>query len=32
MAGHKYITSTEMHEVQERETLTEQLTKHPPFG
>ncbi len=32
MAGHKYITSTEMYEVQELETLTSQLTKHHPFG
>ena len=32
MAGHKYITSTEMYEVQELETLTEQLSKHHPFG
>ncbi len=32
MAGHKYITSTEMYEVQELETLTEQLAKHHPFG
>ena len=32
MAGHKYITSTEMYEVQEMETLTTQLTKHHPFG
>lgn len=32
MAGHKYITSTEMYEVQELETLTDQLSKHHPFG
>jgi site-specific recombinase XerD len=32
MAGHKYIGSTEMYEVQELETLTDQLTKHHPFG
>jgi site-specific recombinase XerD len=32
MAGHKYIHSTEMYEVQELETLTDQLTKHHPFG
>lgn len=32
MAGHKYITSTEMYQVQELETLTEQLSKHHPFG
>jgi len=32
MAGHKYITSTEMYEVQELETLTSQLTKYHPFG
>ena len=32
MAGHKYITSTEMYQVQELETLTDQLTKHHPFG
>jgi site-specific recombinase XerD len=32
MAGHKFIGSTEMYEVQELETLTDQLTKHHPFG
>lgn len=32
MAGHKYINSTEMYEVQELETLTNQLTRHHPFG
>jgi integrase/recombinase XerD len=32
MAGHKYINSTEAYEVQELETLTDQLTKHHPFG
>ncbi len=32
MAGHKYITSTEMYEVQQLETLTDQLSKHHPFG
>jgi len=32
MAGHKYIDSTEKYEVQELETLTNQLTKHHPFG
>jgi site-specific recombinase XerD len=32
MAGHKYIGSTETYEVQELETLTDQLTKHHPFG
>ncbi len=32
MAGHKYITSTEMYQVQELATLTNQLTKHHPFG
>ena len=32
MAGHKYIGSTEMYEVQELETLTDQLAKHHPFG
>jgi len=32
MAGHKYINSTEMYEVQELETLTNQLAKHHPFG
>ena len=32
MAGHKYITSTEMYEVQELETMTNQLTKHHPFS
>ena len=32
MAGHKYIDSTEKYVVQELETLTNQLTKHHPFG
>ena len=32
MAGHKYIHSTEAYEVQELETLTDQLSKHHPFG
>ena len=32
MAGHKYIHSTEAYEMQELETLTDQLTKHHPFG
>ena len=32
MAGHKYIHSTEAYQVQELETLTDQLTKHHPFG
>ena len=32
MAGHKYINSTESYKVQELETLTDQLTKHHPFG
>jgi site-specific recombinase XerD len=32
MAGHKYIHSTEAYEVQELETLTDQLEKHHPFG
>ncbi len=32
MAGHKYINSTEAYEVQELETLTDQLGKHHPFG
>jgi len=32
MAGHKYIDSTEKYQVQELETLTQQLTKHHPFG
>jgi len=32
MAGHKYIHSTEAYEVQELETLTDQLAKHHPFG
>ncbi|MEP7109706.1 MAG: carboxylesterase family protein [Ferruginibacter sp.] len=32
MAGHKDITSTEMYQVQEPETLTNQLNKHHPFG
>ena len=31
MAGHNYINSTEMYEMQELETLTNQLTKHHPF-
>jgi len=32
MAGHKYIHSTEMYEVQELESLTDALGKHHPFG
>lgn len=32
MAGHKYIHSTEVYEVQELETLSDQLIKHHPFG
>jgi site-specific recombinase XerD len=32
MAGHRYIDSTERYAVQEMETLTDQLTKHHPFG
>ena len=32
MARHKYIYSTEMYEVQEPETLTDQLAKHHSFG
>jgi site-specific recombinase XerD len=32
MAGHKYIGSTEMYEVQEMESLTDALSKHHPFG
>jgi IS1 family transposase len=32
MAGHKYIHSTEMYEVQELESLTDALTKYHPFG
>jgi site-specific recombinase XerD len=32
MAGHKYIHSTEAYAVQELETLTDQLSKHHPFG
>jgi integrase/recombinase XerD len=32
MAGHKYIDSTERYEVQELGTLTDQLSKHHPFG
>jgi site-specific recombinase XerD len=32
MAGHKYIDSIEKYKVQELETLTDQLTKHHPFG
>ena len=32
MAGHKYIDSTEAYKIQELETLTDQLSKHHPFG
>lgn len=32
MAGHKYIDSTEKYAVQEMESLSDQLTKHHPFG
>lgn len=32
MVGHKYINSTEKYEVQELETLTDQLSRHHPFG
>lgn len=32
MAGHKYIGSTEKYEVQELQTLTDQLSRHHPFG
>jgi len=32
MAGHKYISSTEHYEIQKLETLTDQLTRHHPFG
>ena len=32
MAGHKYNNSNESYKVQELETLTDQLTKHHPFG
>lgn len=32
MAGHRYIDSTEKYAVQQMETLTDQLTKHHPFG
>lgn len=32
MAGHKYINSTEMYEVQELQSLTDALNKHHPFG
>lgn len=32
MAGHKYIGSTEMYEVQELESLTDALAKYHPFG
>ncbi|MBI3235039.1 MAG: integrase [Bacteroidetes bacterium] len=32
MAGHKYIPSTEMYEVQELESLTDALAKYHPFG
>jgi len=32
MIGHKHISSTEKYEVQELETLTDQLMKHHPFS
>jgi len=32
MAGHRYIDSTEKYALQEMESLTDQLTKHHPFG
>jgi transposase len=32
MAGHKYISSTEVYAVQELETLQDELGKHHPFG
>lgn len=32
MAGHRHISSTEKYEVQELQTLTDQLAKHHPFG
>jgi site-specific recombinase XerD len=32
MAGHRYISSTEAYELQSLETLTDQLSKHHPFG
>lgn len=32
MAGHRYIDSTEKYAMQEMDTLTDQLTKHHPFG
>jgi integrase/recombinase XerD len=32
MAGHKYIDSTERYEVQELVKLTEQVSRHHPFG
>lgn len=32
MAGHKHISSTEKYERQDMEKLTDQLTKHHPFG
>ena len=32
MAGHKWISSTEQYEVQELQSLTDQLTRHHPFS
>ena len=32
MAGHKYIDSTERYAIQQTDTLTDQLSKHHPFG
>lgn len=32
MAGHRYIDSTERYALQEMDTLTDQLTRHHPFG
>jgi len=32
MAGHKYIDSTERYAMQQTDTLTDQLSKHHPFG
>jgi site-specific recombinase XerD len=32
MAGHKYISSTEKYAVQQMDTLTDELSKHHPFG
>ncbi|OQP52805.1 hypothetical protein A4H97_24195 [Niastella yeongjuensis] len=32
MAGHRYISSTEVYAMQEMETLQDELSKHHPFG